>query len=299
MRGRPSRPRRRSAASAATTSRSDRRKSIEAQAGLLLDEPRQLDRLLGGLDAGALAARIALDDDAERAPGDLGRLRQTGQRGRVVGGDDDLSAFQQLAQAAHLLLAQQIVADEDIVDAAVDHHLGLAQLLAGDALGAGRHLHLGEHGALVRLDVRPVGDAGGWHGFCTRAMLASTRSRSITTAGVPNSRAISVLRLSMLIGAFPPAIHACGRSILRNGEASAKTQIKMAGKAAPIGCLEGMDGTRHAGRADAPGARLRGPQHHRAGRGGLSQSDRNLRLPRIRPSASASFCSAAIPCSSA
>ena len=38
------------------------------------------------------------------------------------------------------------------------------------------------------------------HSFCTRAMLASTRSRSITTAGVPNSRAIWVLRDSMLIG---------------------------------------------------------------------------------------------------
>jgi hypothetical protein len=40
------------------------------------------------------------------------------------------------------------------------------------------------------------------HSLCTRAMLASTRSRSITTAGVPNSRAISVLRVSMLIGVF-------------------------------------------------------------------------------------------------
>src|SRR4029450_9440652 len=40
------------------------------------------------------------------------------------------------------------------------------------------------------------------HSFCTRAMLASTRSRSITTAGVPNSRAISVLRLSVPIAVF-------------------------------------------------------------------------------------------------
>ena len=50
--------------------------AVEAQAGLLLDEPRQRDRLPGRLDAGALAARVALDDDAERAPGDLGGLRQ-------------------------------------------------------------------------------------------------------------------------------------------------------------------------------------------------------------------------------
>ena len=63
--------------------------AIEAQAGLLLDEPRQLDRLLGGLDAGALAARVALDHDAERAPGDLGGLRQALDGRRVVGGDGD------------------------------------------------------------------------------------------------------------------------------------------------------------------------------------------------------------------
>ena len=91
-------------------------------------------------------------------------------------------------------VAQEIVADQDVVDAAVDHHLGLAELLAGDALGAGGGLHLGEHRALVRLDVRAVGDAGGVTDACTRAMLRSTRSRSITTAGVPNSRAILAAR---------------------------------------------------------------------------------------------------------
>ena len=34
-------------------------------------------------------------------------------------------------------------------------HLGLAQLGAGDADGAGRKLHPGQRGALVRLGVRP------------------------------------------------------------------------------------------------------------------------------------------------
>ena len=40
------------------------------------------------------------------------------------------------------------------------HHLGLAELLAGDALRAGRDLHLRQQRALVGLDMRPVGDAG-------------------------------------------------------------------------------------------------------------------------------------------
>ena len=66
----------------------------------------------------------------------------------------------QRGEARHLLLAEQIVADQDVVDAGIHHHLGLADLLAGDALGAGRDLHLRQHRALVGLDVRPVGDAG-------------------------------------------------------------------------------------------------------------------------------------------
>ena len=41
------------------------------------------------------------------------------------------------------------------------------------------------------------------HSFCTRAMLRSTRSRSITTAGVPNSPAISLFSASMLMGRLP------------------------------------------------------------------------------------------------
>ena len=64
----------------------------EAQALARLDEPRQLDRFLRRLDARALAARVALDHDAERAAGDLGRLWQAVDRGRVVGGDGDVRA---------------------------------------------------------------------------------------------------------------------------------------------------------------------------------------------------------------
>src|ERR1700704_4114562 len=41
--------------------------------------------------------------------------------------------------------------------------------------------------------------------FCTRAMLRSTRSRSTTTAGVPNSLAISVFSVSMLMCVLLPS----------------------------------------------------------------------------------------------
>src|SRR6185369_3253160 len=57
-------------------------------------------------------------------------------------------------------LADQVVADQDVVDAGFRHHFGLADLLAGDALRSGRDLHLSQQRALVGLDMRPVGDAG-------------------------------------------------------------------------------------------------------------------------------------------
>src|SRR6185437_9374638 len=60
----------------------------------------------------------------------------------------------------HLFLAQKIVRDQDVVDPGVCHDLGLAELLAGDALRASGDLQLCEQRALVGLDMRPVGDAG-------------------------------------------------------------------------------------------------------------------------------------------
>ncbi len=125
-----------------------------------LDEAGELDCLFRRLHAGPLAARVALDDDAERPACNLACGRQAGDGGGVVCGHHDLRALQQPPQATDFFLTQDVVADEDIVDAPVDHHLCLAEFLAGDAPGACRDLHPGERRALVRLDMRPVGDAG-------------------------------------------------------------------------------------------------------------------------------------------
>ena len=79
---------------------------------------------------------------------------------RVVGGNGDGDALGQRPEPPGLLLAQDIVADQDVVEPAIGHHLGLAELLGGDAASAGLALQLGEGRALVRLDVGPIGDAG-------------------------------------------------------------------------------------------------------------------------------------------
>ena len=125
------------------------------------DLARQRDGLGRRLDAGALAPGVAFDHDRERPAGCCRRLRQARDHDRIVGGDRHVGLGLQRAEPRHLLVADQIVADQDVVDPGIRHHLGLADLLAGDALGAGRDLHLREHRALVGLDMRPVGDAGG------------------------------------------------------------------------------------------------------------------------------------------
>ena len=48
---------------------------------------RERDRLGRGLDAGALAAGVALDDDVEGPARELGGARQPGDDRRVVGRD--------------------------------------------------------------------------------------------------------------------------------------------------------------------------------------------------------------------
>ena len=63
------------------------------------------------------------------------------------------------AKRAALAGAEDRIADEDVADAGRGHHLGLAELLAGDADRAAGELLVRERGELVRLDVRPERDA--------------------------------------------------------------------------------------------------------------------------------------------
>jgi len=88
-------------------------------------------------------------------------LWQAGDHDRIVGGNGHVGLGLQCAQPRHLLLADQIVADQDVVDAGVRHHLGFAEFLAGDAFCAGGDLKLCQHRAFVGLDMRPIGDPGG------------------------------------------------------------------------------------------------------------------------------------------
>ena len=99
------------------------------------------------------------------------------------------------AEAAELLLAEDIVADQDVVDAAIGHHLGLAELLAGDAARAGLDLEAGEFGRFMRLDMRAVGDA---LGIADGLQLGHNSRAALITRGLAE-----LGRLSMKLGANP------------------------------------------------------------------------------------------------
>ncbi len=126
------------------------------------DLARQRNGFRRRLDAGALAPgsrirpRPTAGGPTRRPPAAGPRPRSELSAATVM-----LALACSAREARHLLLADQIVADQDVVDPGFRHHLGLADLLAGDALGAGRDLHLRQQRALVGLDMRPVGDAGG------------------------------------------------------------------------------------------------------------------------------------------
>src|SRR5207237_9107562 len=68
--------------------------------------------------------------------------------------------------------ADDLVADEHIVDAAVDERFGLRHLLAARAHGAQRELALGDLRALVRLRMRPHAHLLTLHRVGQRAQVA-------------------------------------------------------------------------------------------------------------------------------
>ena len=107
-------------------------------------------------DAGAPEAGIAIDEDAELAPGRLRGRRETGQQGRVVEADPNRRAAEERCEPFELSRADEVVRDEDVVEAGVDHRLGLAQLLAGQSHRTELELPAGDLDRPVRLDVRSV-----------------------------------------------------------------------------------------------------------------------------------------------
>jgi hypothetical protein len=101
---------------------------------------RQGDGFGGRLDAGALAAGVAFDHHRQRPAGNLGRLGQARDHGRIVGGHRDRRLGLQRAEPRHFFFADQVITDQDVLDSSLRHHFGFAEFLAGDTAGAGGDL---------------------------------------------------------------------------------------------------------------------------------------------------------------
>ena len=93
--------------------------------------------------------------------------RQALRDRRRVADDGHLHALRQRSEPLGLRLADERKREQDVLDARVGHHLGLAELLAGDPDRSGLELEPGELGQLVGLDMRsqrhPVLVAVGLH----------------------------------------------------------------------------------------------------------------------------------------
>ena len=128
----------------------------EAQVLGALGGAAQLQGLVGaGQDAAAVVADVDLHQDPRRDAGGAGGGVEIGEVVGVVDGGHDVAAAGQGHEALHLAAAHDLVGHEHVVDAGVGHDLGLADLGAGDADGAGLQLHVGDGRGLVRLGVGP------------------------------------------------------------------------------------------------------------------------------------------------
>ena len=98
-------------------------------------------RPLRRCDARASEARVAVDEDAELARPSHRRGQPAEQR-LVVHAHRHRRPSRERTETLELLGADDVVRHEDVRDAGVGHHLGLAELLARDARGAERELSL-------------------------------------------------------------------------------------------------------------------------------------------------------------
>src|SRR5581483_4393502 len=127
---------------------------LEPQAGQPRDPLGQRRGRRAGRDAAAVLADVHLDDHAQAQAGRLGGGGELLGVRRVVDDHHHLGVPRQADQADDLRRADHLARDQDAVDPALDHRLGLGELRAADADRAGVELLARDERRLVRLGVR-------------------------------------------------------------------------------------------------------------------------------------------------
>jgi hypothetical protein len=108
----------------------------EAQVLRVADLSRQGQRRRARLDAAAVTAHVDLDVHRQFDAGLGGGFIDAEDLSPIVNADSDICTACQCHQAAQFLTADDLIGDEDVAHPAVDHRLGLADLLDADADGA-------------------------------------------------------------------------------------------------------------------------------------------------------------------
>ncbi len=155
------------------------------------DPLRELDGAGPGQDAEAVHARVELEQRPDREPA-LARGARDPERDLVgVDGHGDRRALGQVGEPRELPLADDRIADEDVLDPGVGHHLGLAELRDLHADGAGVELQARDLRQLVRLRVRPQRRRPPRAASAAaRSTFARTTSRSSTSSGVSGASSV-------------------------------------------------------------------------------------------------------------
>jgi hypothetical protein len=130
----------------------------EPQIGARRNLFRETDRGRAGLHAATARADVDFDQHIDFYAGRTRRRIERGDIAGVIGADRDVRAAVELGDELYFGCADDFVGDQHILDAALDHHRGLAGLLHADAGGAQRYLAQRDLGALVAFRVRPQAD---------------------------------------------------------------------------------------------------------------------------------------------
>ena len=160
-----------SPASRASRSASPRNASAPSRDGYVRKPPKRSPSVRAIPDASAAAASGVATPTRPSPVSHSTSTRSSGapciargqarEQALVVDADGHRDPLGERAEPLELLLAEQVVRDQDVVDARAGHHLRLAELLAGDAPRAERDLTARDLDGLVRLDVRAVREADG------------------------------------------------------------------------------------------------------------------------------------------
>ena len=119
---------------------------------------RQLGRRGRALHTGAAVAGVAVDEHVDLGARGCERARETVDHRRRVGDDRDADVTGESREPLGLAATEERVGQHHVLQARLRHHLGLAELLAGDPRRPGLHLCVGELRQLVGLHMGTQGE---------------------------------------------------------------------------------------------------------------------------------------------